>query len=149
MKDFIELIKTIQENPYGWVVFIMAIVALAAIVIVALVALKQGAKSLGERISDSLDNSVNKKSEVRLKELEVRHEELEIQKTFMSASAASVSILNDLIHNTGGGHKVKVTKVTHRRPRNEEFKLNKKEDEKTIQNSCPKAFTRRFISSLM
>lgn len=138
MENITELIKTIQEGLYGWVVLITAIIAIAVVAFAFVKTLEKGTQTLGIRIVESIDNNVNKKSEIRLKELEVRLKELEIQKAFTPQIAENISTYNKSISKHGGGHKVTATKVKHRRPRNEEFAVNKKKDEKTIQTALPK-----------
>lgn len=117
MEDLTIMLKTILSQNGGWMVLITLIISLMFIIITLI----KGAKSLGERVSDSVDNSVNKKSEVRIKELEVRREELKIQNIMAAAHAESTSTINDLAKTktcTKGVKAVKLTQSNKEQSRN-------------------------------
>ena len=97
MNNLTSILETILRQNGGWIVLVMLIIAIAAIAIVAIIILKEGTKSLGERIADSVDNNINRKSAIRLKELDVRREELRIHKMMANANISSVTTINDLV----------------------------------------------------
>lgn len=97
MNNLTSILETILRQNGGWIVLVTLIIAIAIIAIVAIIILKEGTKSLGERIADSVDNNMNRKSEIRLKELDVRREELKIHKMMANANISSVTTINDLV----------------------------------------------------
>lgn len=97
MEDLTSIFETILSQNGGWMVLITLIVAIATIAIIAIIILKEGTKSLGERIADSVDNNINRKAAIRLKELDVRREELRLHKMMANANISSVKTINDLV----------------------------------------------------
>ena len=97
LEDLTSIFETILSQNGGWMVLVTLILAIAAIAIVAIIILNEGAKSLGDRIADSVDNNINKKSTIRIKELEVRQEELQIHRMLVDSNITSTATINDLV----------------------------------------------------
>lgn len=97
MNNLTSILETILRQNGGWIVLVTLIIAIAIIAIVAIIILKEGTKSLGERIADSVDNNINRKAAIRLKELDVRREELRLHKMMANANISSVKTINDLV----------------------------------------------------
>lgn len=132
MEDLLLMIKAILSQNGGWMVLVTLIIALVLIII----SLIKGAKSLGERISDSVDNYVNKKSNIRVKELEVRREELEIQNMMAVASVESISTINDLAKTNTCAKGVMAVKQKPKdkyKSRNESLKSDKNKTRKATR----------------